>query len=63
MTDFPGPWLQPPCQESDWKWRVYGSGVVWDHGQEWQALIKLRCLQASVNTEKTNVTRHDPELP
>lgn len=47
MTERNKPWLQAPCKDNEWKWRVYGIGMVWDHAQEWQAKWKLHCLQVS----------------
>ena len=52
------PWLQSPCEENGWKWRVYGCGMVWDHGQEWQARWKLHYLQVSQGTLTDNGDRH-----
>ncbi len=48
------PWLESPCEENGWKWRVYGIGMMWDHDQEWQARWKLHSMQVSAGTLKDN---------
>ena len=63
MTERNKPCLEAPCKENNWKWRVYGIGMVWDHAQEWQAKWKLHCLQVSQGISDDNGPRHDPELP
>ncbi len=55
--------LEMPCHANNWKWRVYGIGMVWDHAQEWQARWKLHCLQASYETAPLNGQGRDTELP
>gem|GEM_PF-5107390 len=57
MTEHTEPWLQAPCKENDWKWRVYGMGIVWDHSQEWQAVWKLHYLQVSSGTTQDNAPK------
>lgn len=55
------PWLQAPCEENQWKWRVYGLGMVWDHAQQWQALWKLHYMQMASGTDTgDNGPRRDP---
>lgn len=56
------PWLQAPCEENRWKWRVYGCGMVWDHAQEWQARWKLHYLQVSRGTLTNNGDRHSASV-
>lgn len=62
MTDSNEPWLEAPCEANNWKWRVYGIGMMWDHAQEWQARWKLHYLQVSHGTP-IDGTRRDTELP
>lgn len=63
MTERNEPWLQAPCEENQWKWRVYGLGMMWDHAQEWQALWKLHCMQVASGSQADNGQRHDSVLP
>jgi hypothetical protein len=63
MPEPTEPWLQAPCKENGYKWRVYGMGTVWDHSQEWQALWKLHYLQVAAGTTQEDVPRFDSGLP
>jgi hypothetical protein len=63
MTEITEPYLEAPCKENEWKWRVYGIGMVWDHAQEWQARWKLHYLQVSRGTTTDNGPRRDTGLP
>ena len=54
MPEPTEPWLQAPCKENEWQWRVYGMGTVWDHSQEWQALWKLHYLQVAAGATHEN---------
>jgi len=63
MTDGNKPYLEAPSKENNWKWRVYGIGMVWDHAQEWQAQWKLHCLQVSQGTSNDDDTRCNTDLP
>ena len=63
MTERNEPWLESPCEENQWKWRVYGIGMVWDHAQEWQARWKLHYLQVSQGTTNQNGPRRDTGIP
>lgn len=56
MSEPSHPWMQPPCKENGYMWRVYGMGTVWDHAQEWQARWKLHCLQVAAGTNEEDVS-------
>lgn len=62
MTEGNKPWLEKPCKENCWKWRVYGIGMVWDHAQEWQAKWKLHCLEVSQGVIGDDDSGYDPKL-
>jgi hypothetical protein len=63
MTEITEPYLEAPCEENEWNWRVYGIGMVWDHTQEWQARWKLHYLQVSQGTAQNDGPRRDTGLP
>ena len=63
MSEGNEPWLQAPCEENQWMWRVYGLGMVWDHAQRWQALWKLHYMQVAFGSTQENGPRHDSGLP
>jgi hypothetical protein len=63
MTDTSKPWLQAPCKENQWMWRVYGLGMVWDHAQEWQARWKLHYMQMAYGSLNPNDEGQRPGLP
>lgn len=63
IGDHNGPWLEPPCENNNQMWRVYGMGMVWDHAQEWQARWKLHYMQVAAGTLKDDGQRPGSGLP